>query len=85
MLIAENLGSVEPLTKGHLAGLGFLVLLWGSLFSAYKWISDGTTLEDRLFFTVIVLAIIVSAFLVLYFQKDISFLDFVARLRTTIK
>jgi hypothetical protein len=71
--IAENLGSVEPLTKGHLAGLGFLVLFLGSLILAYKFISgSGTTLGDRLFAAAMVLVIIVTAFLLLYFKKDIS-------------
>lgn len=82
--IAENLGSEEPLTKGHLAGLGFLVLFWGSLVLAYKFISgSGTTFGDRLFAAAMVLVIFVTAFLLLYFQKDISFLDFVGRLRSS--
>ena len=82
--IAENLGSEEPLTKGHLAGLGFLVLFWGSLVLAYKFISgSGTTFGDRLFAVAMVLVIFVTAFLLLYFQKDISFLDFVGRLRSS--
>lgn len=82
--IAENLGSVEPLTKGHLAGFGLFILFFGALFLAYKFISrSGTTLGDRLFASAVVLVIIVTAFLLLYFKKDISFLDFVARLRAS--
>jgi len=82
--IAENLGNEEPLTKGHLAGLGFLVLFWGALVLAYKFISgSGTTFGDRLFAAAMVLVIFVTAFLLLYFQKDISFLDFVGRLRSS--
>jgi hypothetical protein len=84
--IAENLGSEEPLTKGHLAGLGFLVLFWGSLVLAYKFISgSGTTFGDRLFAAAMVLVIFVTAFLLLYFQNEISFLDFVGRLRSSFR
>jgi hypothetical protein len=82
-VIADNLHNQTPLTFRHLACVGFVMLSGGLGMLLLKILTDPELRKERLFFVMLFFAWIISAFVILYFYKDISFEDFIFILRAS--
>jgi hypothetical protein len=85
--VAENWSNQAPITFGHLAKVGWFVLVMGLIALAFKLFFD-TKLRENLalsFFqaVLLLLAWIATTFLILYLYRGISFADFVSIIRTS--
>lgn len=84
--VAENWNSREPITFGLVVRILSFCLAAGLLFAGFRSVEKsppGEKLIQSLVLLAVLLAVIVEAFIILYFWKDISILDFSSMLRMT--
>ena len=82
--VAENWNSREPITMGLVVRILSFCLVVGLLLAGFHSVEKsppGEKLKQSLFLLALLLAVIIPAFIILYFWKDISIVDFYSILR----